>query len=445
MLGSATVEERLNTEHADVEAFLMDQGVHTVIAAFADHPGVVRGKRVPTAQFLRGLDTGVAFCKAVLGWDIQGGLLDGIPWASFDSGYPDFVARPDADSLRLATWHEGTAFVLSDLYTEHGDVVEAAPRWVLRRVVERVQAAGYLPKVGAELEFYLTDEAGHPAFEGVQCYSVEHASLVEDVLGAVRAALLAAGVEVEASGTEYGPGQAEITFAYGDALAIADTTVFFKWAVREIARARGLRATFMAKPLASESGSGFHVHQSLWTLDGSSNVFAADRGLAESYIAGLLQTAREFQLLGAPTVNSYKRIQAQSFAPTNATWGVDNRTAATRAFLDQGPATRIEHRTGAADANPYLIIAANLAGGLQGITEGLEPPPQVGTDAAEAEASALPHDLAEAVDAFAGSLTARDAFGADFHHAYSTLGRHEIAAWNAAVTDWERTRYFDLA
>ena len=445
MLASPTVEEHLNTEHADVEAFLMDRGVHTVIAAFADHPGVVRGKRLPTAYFLRTLDTGVAFCKAVLGWDIQGGLLDGIPWASFDSGYPDFVARPDIDTLRLATWHEGTAFVLSDLYTEHGDVVEAAPRQVLKRIVDRVRAAGYLPKIGAELEFYLTDDEGKPVFDDVQCYSVEHASLVENVLGSVRAALLAAGIEVEASGTEYGPGQAEITFAYGDALAVADATVFFKLAVREIARAHGLRATFMAKPLAGESGNGFHVHQSLWSLDGATNAFAAKAGLAESYIAGLLHTAREFQLLGAPTVNSFKRIQPKSFAPTNATWGVDNRTAATRAFLDAGPATRIEHRTGAADANPYLIIAANLAGGLLGVTERLVPPLQVGSDAAEAAAVALPHDLAEAVEAFAASATARDVFGADFHHAYSTLGRHELAAWNAAVTDWERSRYFDLA
>jgi glutamine synthetase len=445
MLAYPTVEERLHTEHAAVEAFLMDQGVHTVIAAFADHPGVVRGKRVPTAQFLRSLDTGVAFCKAVLGWDIQGGLLDGIPWASFDSGYPDFVARPDPDTLRLASWHEGTAFVLSDLYTEHGDIVDAAPRQVLKRVVDRVIAAGYVPKVGAELEFYLTDADGRPAFEGVQCYSVEHATLVEGVLGAVRGALLAAGVEVEASGTEYGPGQAEITFAYGDALAVADTTVFFKWAVREIARVHGLRATFMAKPLADQSGNGFHVHQSLWSLDGRTNAFAADRGLAESYVAGLLRTARDFQLLSAPTVNSYKRIQAQSFAPTNATWGFDNRTAATRAFFDVGSASRIEHRTGAADANPYLIIAANLAGGLRGISEDLVPPPPVGRDAAVVNAVALPRDLAEAVEVFKTSELARDAFGADFHHAYSTLGRHELAVWNAAVTDWERSRYFDLA
>jgi glutamine synthetase len=445
MLAYASVEERLDTANADVEAFLMDQDIHTVIAAFADYPGVVRGKRVPTAHFLRTLDRGVPFCKAVLGWDIQGGLLDDIPWASFESGYPDFVARPDPAALRLAPWHEGTAFVLSDLYTEHGDIVEAAPRQVLKRVIERVLAAGHRPKIGAELEFYLTDDAREPIFSDVQCYSVEHATLVESVLGEVRAALLAAGVEVEASGTEYGPGQAEITFAYGDALAVADTTLFFKTAVREIARSHGLRATFMAKPIVGESGNGFHLHQSLWTLDGQTNVFAADTGLARSYIAGLLRTAREFQLLGAPTINSYKRIHAQSFAPTNATWGVDNRTTATRALLDAGSASRIEHRTGAADANPYLFIAANLAGGLLGITEGLEPPPEVGRDASEVEATALPHDLAEAVEVFAGSELAREAFGADFHHAYTTLGRHEVAAWDVAVTDWERSRYFDLA
>jgi len=445
MLGQAAVRERPTSTRTDVEAYLADHGIHTVIAAFADYPGVVRGKRVPTAHFLKSLETGPAFCKAVLGWDVQGGLLTDIPWASFDSGYPDFYARPDLTSLRLAPWHEGTAFVLSDLYTEHGEIVAAAPRLVLKRVIESVVAAGYRPKVGAELEFYLTDDERRPVYDDVQCYSVEHGTRVEGVLGDVRAALHKAGVEVEAAGTEYGPAQAEITLAYGDALEVADTTVFFKSAVREIARAHGLRATFMAKPLEAESGNGFHLHQSLWTPDGENNVFADAGDLALSYIAGLLETAGEFQLMAAPTVNSYKRIRKQSFAPTNATWGVDNRTAATRAFLGLGSASRIEQRTGAADANPYLLIAANLAGGLLGITGGLQAPAPVGFDASDLDAPALPRSLREAVELFSRSELARDTFGADFHHAYSSLGKHELAAWDLAVTDWERDRYFDLA
>jgi glutamine synthetase len=440
-----TPVEKASPAHADVETQLREFNIHTVVVAFADLPGVVRGKRIPTAHFLRSLDSGIPFCNAVLGWDIRGDLLSGIPWASFQSGYPDFLARPDVRSLRVAPWHDGTAYVFSDLYTEHGDIVEAAPRRVLERVVAVAETAGYRPKVGAELEFYLTDAERRPAFDDVQAYSTEHGSLVEGVVGEIRAALLAAGIEVEAAGPEYGPAQIEITLAFGDAVAVADNALFFKTAVREIARRHGLRATFMAKPWAAESGNGFHVHQSLWSLDGEQNLFGGNEKLALSYIAGLLDTAREFQLLSAPTANSYKRIRPQSFAPTNVSWGADNRTTATRALLSAGAASRIEHRTGAADANPYLIIAANIAAGLRGVTAGLEPPIAIVADAGEADAPPLPADLGTAARLFESSRVAKDTFGEVFHHAYGVLARHELAAWEHAVTDWERDRYFDLA
>jgi glutamine synthetase len=440
-----TVVEEASPTHADVEAQLEELHIHTVVVAFADLPGVVRGKRIPTAHFLRTLDTGIAFCNAILGWDIQGDLLDGIPWASFQSGYPDFLARPDVRSLRVAPWQDGTAYVFSDLYTEQGEIVEAAPRRVLERVVAAAETAGYRPKVGAELEFYLTDAERRPAFDDVQAYSVEHGSLVEGVVGEIRAALLAAGIEVEAAGLEYGPAQIEITLSFGDAIAVADDALFFKTAVREIARRHGLRATFMAKPWGAESGNGFHVHQSLWSPDGEQNLFAGNDRLALSYVAGLLDSARELQLLAAPTVNSYKRIRPQSFAPTNVSWGLDNRTTATRALLSDGGSSRIEHRAGAADANPYLIIAANIAAGLRGVTRGLVPPAPIVADAGETEAPALPTDLAEAARLFASSQVAGELFGESFHHAYRELARHELAAWESAVTDWERNRYFDLA
>ena len=444
-MATTALVEKPSPGHADVEAQLEELRIHTVIVAFADLPGVVRGKRIPTAHFLRSLDTGIPFCNAVLGWDISGDLLTDVPWASFQSGYPDFLARADVRSLRVAPWHDDTAYVFSDLYTEHGDVVEAAPRRVLERVVAAAETVGYRPKIGAELEFYLTDDQRRPVFADVQAYSVEHGSLVEGVVGEIRSALLSAGIDVEAAGLEYGPAQIEITLSYGDALAAADDAVFFKTAVREIARQHGLRATFMAKPWAAESGNGFHMHQSLWSPDGTRNLFAGNDKLALSYVAGLLDTARELQLLSAPTANSYKRIRLQSFAPTNVSWGIDNRTTATRVLLSEGGSSRVEYRAGAADANPYLIIAANIAAGLRGVAEGLQPPARVAGDAGDSDAPALPTDLAEAARLFESSPVAKELLGDDFHLAYRKLARHELAAWESAVTDWERDRYFDLA
>jgi len=432
----------MSKSHA--ESFLTENGIHTVIVSFPDQSGVARGKRIPTAHFLRTIEHGIPFCKAALGWDIACDIFPGIPWASFDNGYPDFVARADVSTLRLAPWHQGTAWVFADLFTEHGEVVEAAPRRVLKQVLASAAEAGYIAKVGAELEFYLTDTDGKPVYDGIQCYSVEFGSVVEEVLGDIRAALLIAGVDVEAAGTEYGPAQIEINLAYDEALKVADDALFFKTAVREIAKKHGLRASFMAKPWAEESGNSFHLHQSLWSLDEETNLFADGSELAHQYLAGLLAHTRELQLLSAPNVNSYKRYREQSFAPVNVSWGVDNRTTSARALFAHGSASRIEHRNGGADANPYLLIAANVASGLAGIADGLTPPEPIAADAAEIDAPLIPRTLKAAVALFDASEFARTAFGPTFVDAYSVIANHEVAIWENAVTDWERDRYFDL-
>lgn len=429
---------------ANAEAFLTEHGIHTVIVSFPDLPGVARGKRIPTAHFLKAIDHGIPFCKAVLGWDITCEIFDGIPWASFDNGYPDFVARPELETLRLAPWHEGTAWVFADVYTEHGDIVEAAPRYVLKKVLADAAARGYVVKAGPELEFYLTDQEGKPVYDGIQCYSVEFSSRVEEVLGDIRSALLEAGVGIEASGTEYGPAQIEINLAYGEALSVADDALFFKTAVREIAKKHGLRATFMAKPWEGESGNSFHLHQSLWSAETGEPLFVDGSDLARAYLGGLLAYAREIHLLASPNVNSYKRFREQSFAPVNVSWGVDNRTTSVRALFAHGAASRIENRAGGADANPYLIIAANIAAGLAGIAEGATLPEPIAADAANVDAPRLPRTLAEAAVLFEDSAFAKEALGEVFHQAYSVIVNHEIEVWNHAVTDWERDRYFDL-
>jgi glutamine synthetase len=433
------------TNHEIAEQFLSANGIHTVEVAFADIPGVARGKRIPARHFLKSLDRGIPFCKAVLGWDIACEIFPGVEFASFDNGYPDLVARADVTTLRVLPWRPGVAWVIGDLYTEHGDIVEAAPRNVLKRVIARAESQALLPKIGPELEFYLLDEDLKPLWDGIQCYSTPYAALIADVLDEITVALESAGVLVEAAGTEYGPAQIEINLAYDDALSAADNTLYFKTAVREIARKHGLVATFMAKPWAAESGNSFHLHQSLWSLDGETNLFDTDEKLGRNYLGGLQATARELQAIVAPTINAYKRFVEDSFAPVNVTWGFDNRTAATRSLLGEGGASRIEQRTGSADGNPYLIAAANIAAGLHGIEADLHAGAATTNDAyASTDAVRLPSTLRDALDLLESSEFAREALGSVFLDTFLTIGRHEVAIWERAVTDWERDRYLRL-
>lgn len=428
-----------------VEQFFLANGIHTVELAFADIPGVVRGKRIPARHFLKTLEKGIPFCKAVLGWDLACDIFPGIPFASFDNGYPDLVARADVSTLKLVPWRTGVAWVIADLYTEHGEIHEVAPRHVLKRVIASAEELALRPKIGPELEFYLLDEELNPLYGGIQCYSTSHAAGLADVLDEITTTLESVGIEVEAAGTEYGPAQIEINLGYADALTAADNVLYFKTAVREIARKHGHVATFMAKPWATESGSSFHLHQSLWSVDGETNLFDGDEKLGASYLAGLQSTARDFQAVVAPTVNAYKRFVEESFAPVNVTWGVDNRTAATRTLLGEGSASRLEQRTGSADANPYLIAAANLAAGLHGVRNELTPGNATSDDAyASRTAERLPATLRDALDALESSAVPRQALGDAFLDAFITIERHEVAIWERAVTDWERDRYLRL-
>lgn len=432
------------TDMEELAERIKREGLHTVEIGFADTVGVLRGKRIPARQFIQSAHAGIPFCTAVLAWDVQCEIFPGVAFASFDNGYPDLVARPDPSTFRTLPWREGTGIVLADLYSERGEILEFAPRQLLKRVMTKALQLGYRPKVGAELEFYLLDEKDNPAYDGIQCYSLPNGEALDPALKDIELMLEAAGIEIEASGTEYGPAQAEINLTYGDALAVADATLLFKNAVKQIARRHGLKATFMAKPWENESGSSFHVHQSLWSIDGTTNLFAEDEALAHRVLAGLLATASELAALGAPNVNSYKRFQAESFAPTNISWGHDNRTVSARALLDAGSSSRLEQRSGSADANPYLIIAANIAAGLHGIAGELSPSGHVdGNGYAAAEAVSLPSTLGAALDLLAASSVAREAFGDEFVDLYVAIGRHDMDAHHSVVTDWERRRYLE--
>lgn len=430
--------------------------VDTVIVGFTDHYGRLVGKRYDAGFFLDQARAGGEACNYLLTVDMEMEPVAGYAVASWEAGYGDFHLAPDLATLRTAAWLERTALVLCDLQ-QHGpghEPVAPAPRTVLRRQVDRAAKAGYTVMAASELEYYLFDTsyraaaaAGYagltPAGWYLEDYHVLQGSRTEGFHAAARRALAASGVPVETSKGEWGRGQHELNVRYAEALEMADRHVVFKQCLKELADRQGRSLTFMAKPFTGQAGSSCHVHLSLWR--GDRNVFAGRRGAATfgRFIAGLLTHLPVLMPLLAPTVNSYKRYQSGSWAPTRLAWSRDNRTAALR-VLGEGEGTRVECRLPGADCNPYLAYAALLAAGLDGIERRLEPPPEFRGDLYVAQdLPSVPATLREAADAFAASRFARTVFGEPVHHHYAHFFRREQAAYDAAVTDWERQRYFE--
>jgi len=441
-----------------VRQLIRERGIEVVEIGGADMDGVFRGKRVLASTFLEGCPAGFPQCDVIFGWDIAEQLIDGLAVGSADTGFADIVMHPDLATFRVVPWEEKTAAVVCDYATEDGEPLAISPRQVLRRVVERAAAAGYLPKMAAEFEVRLFREdqqslraKGYtdlePLSPGLNCYSLHHASLDEDVVGRIRRLLVEFGLPVEGYNREHGEGMYEINLHYADAVTSADYALLYKSAAKEIAGQVGVVPTFMAKYDDRIDGCSGHLHQSLWS--GERNVFwdesaphhASD--LLRSYVAGVLATLPEFMALYAPNVNSYKRFVAGSWAPTSAAWGFENRTAALRAITTSHVGARIENRVAGADVNAYLGFAASLAGGLYGIERGLEPPQPVAGNAYAQEAPALPRSLAEAIERFAASSIAREVFGDEFVDHYARMRRWEVECSQRAVTDWERRRYFE--
>jgi glutamine synthetase len=424
---------------------LLDRGIDTVEVGFADTQGALRGKRIPVSQLPRVAEEGLPFCLGALGWDIEGTVFpsDVVSW---DNGYPDVVALPDLDSLRVVPWRQGTALVLADIVDSGHRSVAVGTRGVLKRVLAQAEAIGVIPVVGAELEFYVFDEQLRPIYEGTQAYSLGHAGRLEPFFRDLRSKLESLGIAVEASHSEYGPAQSEVNLVYADALKAADQALLFKYAVKEVARLHGLRASFMAKPWEDQSGCGFHLHLSFRGPQDTRNRFELEPELGRHVIAGLLSTLREFAALWAPTVNSFKRVREDAFVPTTESWGGDNRTVAVRSLLDRGQGSRVELRTGAADANPYVAIAAAVAGSLHGIVRKLDPPaPASGNAARDPSLPRLPTNLREAIGTLEGSIIALEYFEQAFLRHYAATCRFDLSVHDRVVTDWERRRYLENA
>src|SRR5919198_1204567 len=438
----------LNELREEVEVGAID----TVVAAFTDMQGRLMGKREHAEFFLdESAEHGLEGCNYLLALDMEMDPQPGYAMASWEQGYGDFHLAPDFETLRRIPWLNGTALVLCDVLWEDGSPVVASPRQVLRSQVERARSLGFEPMFGSELEFYLFKEsyaeahARHyreltPSVPYILDYHVLATTYDEPLIRAIRNGMQSAGIPVESSKGEAWPGQQEINFRYADALRMADNHVVYKNGAKEIAALHGRSITFMAKPDHTWIGNSCHIHSSLWR-DGV-NAFAGESGLFRQYLAGQIACLKELAVFLAPTINSYKRYAAGSWAPTTLAWGHDNRTCGFR-IVGHGNALRAETRIPGGDVNPYLSFAAVLAAGLYGIENELELPPALEGNAYESDAERFPHSLREAIDALESGMMARTAFGDDVIDHYLNYARTEQRLFDEVVTCYERERMFE--
>ncbi len=445
--------------------------IDTVLVGFPDPFGRLVGKRYRADFFLEHVvHDGTHGCNYLLTVNLEMDPLEGFKVANWEAGFGDFEMRPDPGTLRPIPWLAGSALVLCDFVRADRSPVAEAPRSVLRRQVDQLSRRGLTAFGATELEFYLfhqTYESAaassyrdlHPSSDYRIDYHLLQPGRDEPLMRAIRNGLTEAGVPVENSKGEWSRGQHEINFRYAEPLEMADRHVIFKHGVKEIAAQHGRSVSFMAKYAATEAGNSCHVHVSLWK--GGRNAFAdrtpASRGgrrartdhapagspLFRQFLGGLMKYAPELCLFFAPTVNSYKRYQPGSWAPTRMAWAADNRTTGFR-IVGKDSGFRIENRMPGADANPYLAFAAMLAAGQAGIDEQLDcGEPYKGNAYVDSGLSRLPASLRDATDLFERSTLARSAFGADVVEFYVRHARLEHQAFSDAVTDWERQRYFE--
>jgi glutamine synthetase len=438
----------LDELRADVESGAID----TVVVAFTDMQGRLMGKRVQAEFFLEDtVDHGAEGCNYLLALEMEMDPVPGYALASWDQGYGDFRLRPDMDTLRRIPWLEGTALVLSDVLKHDGADVNQSPRQVLKAQVARAEELGLAPMFGSELEFFVLKEsyaeahAKHyrdltPSVPYILDYHILATTYDEPLIRQIRNGMQAAGIRVESSKGEAWPGQHEINFRYADAVTMADNHTVYKNGAKEIAHLNGCSITFMAKPDHTWIGSSCHIHSSLWR-DGE-NAFAGESEIFERYLAGQIAALKDLAIFMAPTINSYKRYSAGSWAPTTLAWGHDNRTCGFR-IVGEGKAMRTETRIPGGDVNPYLSFAALLAAGLYGIENELELPPPLEGNAYESDAERFPHSLREAIAALEESTIARQALGDEVVDHYLNYARTEQRLFDEVVTCYERERLFE--
>ncbi len=438
--------------------------IDTVIVAFPDLYGRLMGKRIAADFFLDSVAAGgMHACDYLLTVDMEMEPTPGYAYANWEQGYGDFHCIVDLRTLRLASWLDRTAIVFCDVHDERThEPVPVAPRNILRRQIAAAAEMGYTVQASSELEYYIFkqsyDKARRQHYQNlrpigayIEDYHILQGTREEALNAAARRHLAASGIPVETSKGEWGPGQHETNIRYAEALEMADRHLLYKQIFKDLADQLGWAVTFMAKYDAALAGSSCHIHLSLWDEKNERNLFAGEQrigpvlgsDLFRWFLGGWIAHASEMMVFYAPTINSYKRYQAGSWAPTALAWSYDNRTAGFR-VVGRGPSLRIESRIAGADVNPYLAFAAALASGLDGIRNQIEPPAMFDGDVYTAQGlPQVPRTLRDAIHAFEASAFARRTLGEAVVEHYLHFFKTEQAAYDNAVTDWERKRYFE--
>ncbi|MGE4611806.1 MAG: glutamine synthetase family protein [Paracoccaceae bacterium] len=449
-----------NLSFSDLKTSVSNGEVDTVLVCFVDMQGRLMGKRFFAQHFVDGAYEETHCCNYLLATDLEMATPDGFASTSWASGYGDYVMKPDMDTLRTVPWLEGTVMVLCDMLDHHGAPVPHSPRAMLKKQIAKLADMGFNPIMATELEFFIFeksfDEIAKGGFRDLtpisaynEDYHILQTTKEEHIMRPVRNLLYAAGIPIEGTKGEAEAGQEELNIKYAEALDTADYHTISKHAIKEIAWAKGHAVTFLPKWHKDRVGSASHVHQSLWKdgkpafFDESDNLGMSE--LMKNYMGGLLKYSPEYMYFLAPYVNSYKRFQKGSFAPTRTIWSVDNRTAGFRLCSANSSSVRIECRIGGSDLNPYLAMAAQLAAGIKGIKDKMElDPPTVG-DAYAGNTGMIPQNLRDAMGTLKNSKMLREAFGDDVVDHYTHAAEWELEEFDRVVTDWEIARGFERA
>jgi glutamine synthetase len=445
----------------DLKTRVEAREIDTVLVCLVDMQGRLMGKRFHAGHFVAGAWEETHCCNYLLATDLEMATPEGYASTSWESGYGDYVMKPDLATLRLVPWLEGTAMVLCDVLDHHThEEIPHSPRAILKKQVKRLEAMGYTPMMATELEFFLFeksfDEIRKGGFRDLapisgynEDYHILQTTKEEHVMRPIRNHLWDAGLPVENSKGEAETGQEELNIKYAHAMDTAEYHTIAKHAVKEIAWQQGHAVTFLPKWHHDKVGSSSHVHQSLW-VDGKPAFFDADDALGmsdlmKSYMAGLLKYAPDYTYFMAPYINSYKRFMKGTFAPTRIIWSVDNRTAGYRLCGDGSKAIRVECRIPGSDMNPYLAMAGMLAAGIAGIEEGLSLQEPTKGDVYQGDTGMIPGNLVAAREALKGSDMLRAAMGDEVVDHYTRAAEVEIEEFERVVTDWEVARGFERA
>ena len=437
--------------------------IDTVLVCLVDMQGRLMGKRFHAQNFIDHSYEETHCCNYLLATDLEMATPDGYASTSWESGYGDYVMKPDLSTIRLMPWLEGTAMVLCDILDHHThEEVSHAPRTVLKRQIAKLEKLGFTAKMATELEFFLFEKSfdeirksGFRDLEPISGYNEDYHILQttkeEMIMRPLRNHLFNAGIPIENSKGEAESGQEELNIRYSEAMACADHHTIAKHATKEIAWQQGHAASFLPKWDHNRVGSSSHIHQSLWTPDGESAFYdpKEDHAMSKTmqhYVAGLIKYAPDYTFFLAPYVNSYKRFAKGTFAPTKAVWSIDNRTAGFRLCGADTKGVRMECRVGGSDINPYLAQAAQLAAGIKGLEEKLELPAPTSGDVYDAKkAKEIPSTLRAATETLRKSAFLKEAFGEDVVAHYTRCAEWEQEEFDRVVTDWEVARGFERA